>query len=225
MSPCALTAPAVLKYKITHFVRPILSCSDPSDRSKKNTQLWCMPWYFTHPHSQIYLLHLSLFSLCLSRSLCPPLSIHSVCMSVCFSLPASRWFCGGVNRDAIPALLLFTHTPWWFAHAPVWPGRKWEVSTVHTVFRCQSSISHLFAHLGVISCLQTPTSSSYHLYNSSSHPELWEIHPWSPKQLEVPSACPCVAEWRWALDGDGQMVNPNTGEPCGHVDILVESVT
>lgn len=30
---------------------------------------------------------------------------------------------------------------------------------------------------------------------------------------------------RGALDGEGQMVILNTGEPCGHVAILVESVT
>lgn len=121
----APTAPAVLKYKITHFVRPTTSgcCADTCGCSKKDPQLWCMPWYFTHPHSQIYLLCLFHSSLTVSASPSLPLSssIYSFCLHVCvfLSLPASRWICGGVNRDAIPALLL-THTRVvWFADAPV----------------------------------------------------------------------------------------------------------
>lgn len=82
----------------------------------------CLDTSHTHIVKYIFCLSFTLLSHCLCRSLAPSvllfLFILSACL--CFSLPASRWICGGVNRDAIPALLLLTHTRGvWFADAPV----------------------------------------------------------------------------------------------------------
>lgn len=87
----APTAPAVLKYKITHFVRPTTSgcCADTCGCSKKDPQLWCMPWYFTHPHSQIYLLSLSLFSHRLCLSLAPSVLLYLFILSARLCVPLS----------------------------------------------------------------------------------------------------------------------------------------
>lgn len=143
----AKTAPSVLKMETAHFVRPIMSCccSVTTGCSKKHPQLWCMPWCFTHPHSQIYSLS---FTHCLSLAPSVLLLQFILTACLCFSPPASRWLCGGVNRDSIPAVLFFTHT--WevgIAGAPVLPGKS-EVSPANEHSSSQTCcISHSSAHL------------------------------------------------------------------------------
>ncbi len=158
----------------------------------------CLNTSHTHMVKYIFcLFHSSLsLSLPLSRFLCPPLSIHSGCMSVCFSLPASRSICGGVNRDAIPAVL-HPHTGSMACWCTCLTRKK-----IGSKYCTYNPVGLLVTRLNILMlfpALMLPRLPHI-LYTIISH-----IHLWSPKQLKVSLACPCVAEWRWALDEEGQM--------------------
>lgn len=161
-------------------------CSDTSGCSEKNPQLWCMPWYFTHPHSQIYILSLFHYSLSLPLSsfysfrlhVCVFLSLlHAESAEVSTEMQSQLYFCSPTHGEYDLLMQLSKQEE----------NRK-KVQYISLVNHSQSRISHsLFPAYGL-------PHHPHTTYTILPHQNWSFDHQIGPKQMKVSSA---DVRWRY----------------------------
>lgn len=197
-SHTALSAPTVSKYKRTHFEGPAMSCccSDTSSSPEKNPRLWCMPRYFTHPHSQIYLLtpfHSSLsLSLPLPRSRSLLSSFYSFSLHFCVSLSP----CFTLNLRGCQQRCGHSFTSPHLHMGSIiclctcltrkeMRENKERVQQMSMAMHCKSHISHPFAHLGAAFVLPRLPHAAYRMLPHTQNCGSWRFifnHQIGPEQ-------------------------------------------